>query len=144
MKFIKEISFRLFIVLVMLGLVFVANDMSKQLILNSKEIFGQDMSITMPLQRSNFVLDILLPLIVYLSSIGGFFYLLIEDFKMLKTFSESNKLARYVWSLWIIILIGLLMLPIFFGLHLLASGFTLAVIVTAVFLIILAILYRLR
>lgn len=144
MKFIKEFSFRFFVVVVMLGLAFVANDMSKQLFLNSKEIFSQDFILGKPVEGINFIRDIFLPLVIYLASIGGFFYLLIEDFKMLKTFSKSNKLARFVWSLWIIILICLLMIPIFFGCHLLIGGFAFAVLITAVFLIILAILYRLR
>jgi hypothetical protein len=128
----------------MLGLVLVANDMSKQFILNSKEIFIQDFILGKSVEGYNFIRDIFLPLVVYLASIAGFFYLLIEDFKMLKTFSKSNKLARFVWTLWIIILICLLMIPIFFGFHLLMSGFALAVITTAVFLVIIAILYRLR
>lgn len=144
MKFIKEFSFRLFVVLVMLSLAFVANDMSKQLVFNGHEIFAQAIIGRIPTQEINFIRDIFLPLVVYLASIGGFFYLLIEDFKMLKTFSKNNKLARFVWSLWIVILICLLMIPIFFGFHLLLSGFALAVITTAIFLIILAILYRLR
>lgn len=144
MKFVKELSFRLFILVVMLALVLVANDMSKQMLLKGNEIFAQDMLSRMPLEGTNFLYNILLPIVVYVASIGGFFYLLIEDFKMLKTFSRNNKLARYVWILWIIILICLLMIPIFFGLHLLMSGFALAIITTAVFLIVLAILYRLR
>jgi hypothetical protein len=144
MKIIKELGFRFFIVLVMLGLVLVANDMSKQILLKGNEIFAQDMISRGPVEGGNFIYNILLPIVVYLASIAGFFYLLIEDFKMLRTFSHNNKLARTVWSLWIIILICLLMIPIFFGLHLLMSGFALAVILTAVFLIIISILYRLR
>lgn len=144
MKFIKEFSFRFFIVLVMLSLVFVANDMSKPIIFKGNEIFAQDMLSRIPIQGTDFILNILLPLLVYIVSIGGFSYLLIEDFKMLKSFSRSNKLARYVWSLWIIILICLLLIPIFFGFHMLINGFALAVITTAVFLIILGILYRFR
>jgi hypothetical protein len=128
----------------MLALVLVASDMSKQILLKGNEIFAQDMLSRMPFEGTNFLFNILLPIVVYIASIGGFFYLLIEDFKMLKTFSRNNKLARYIWSLWIIILICLLMIPIFFGLHLLVSGFALAVITTAIFLIILGILYRLR
>lgn len=144
MKFIKEFSFRFFIILVMLGLVLVANDMSKTTILNGNEMPAQYIVSRMPIQGYNIILDILLPLFVYLASIGGFFYLLIEDLKMLKTFSHNNKLARYIWSLWIMILICLLLIPIFFGLHMLMSGFALAVILTAIFLIILGILYRFR
>lgn len=144
MKFLKELSFRFFIILVMLSLVFVANDMSKPIISKGNEIFAQDMLNRIPLQGSDFILNILLPLLVYIVSIGGFSYLLIEDYKMLKTFSRSNKLARYIWSLWIIILICLLLVPIFFGLNMLINGFALAVIITTVFLIILGVLYRFR
>lgn len=144
MKIIKEISFRFFVVLVMLGLAFVANDMSKPMVLKSNEIFSQYIINRMPIQGYDFIQDILLPLVVYLASIGGFSYLLIEDYRMLRSFSRSNKLARYIWCLWIVILICLLMIPIFFGLHMLLNGFALAIITTAVFLIILGILYRLR
>ena len=144
MKFIKELGFRFFVVLVMLGLVFVANDMSNLMLLKGNEIFAQDIFNKIPPQLQRGILDFLLPLGVYFASIGGFFYLLIDDYKLLKTFSQTDKLAKYVWSLWIIILICLIMVPIFFGLHLLVSGFALAIITTAVFLIILGILYRLR
>jgi amino acid transporter len=122
----------------------VANDMSKPLILKGNEIFAQDMLNRNPVQGTDFILNILLPLLVYIVSIGGFSYLLIEDFKMLKSFSHHNKLARYVWCLWIMILICLLLIPVFFGIHMLVNGFSLAVITTIVFLMILGILYRFR
>jgi sensor histidine kinase YesM len=145
----------------MLSLAFVAYDMSKPIILSDKAILVEDVvecivqpfvSIfddgsgdvsELPTQGYNFIFNIFLPIVVYIASIGGFLYLLIEDFKLLKTFSHQNKLARYVWSLWIIVLLGLLMIPIFFGMQLLMKGFVLAVIATAIFLISIAILYRL-
>jgi hypothetical protein len=161
MKLVKELSFRCFILLVMLSLAFVAYDMSKPVLLNEEEISSQDVAqcivlsfkavfdtqgngvSDLPNKDYNFTLNIFLPIIVYIASIGGFTYLLIEDFKILKTFSHQNKFARYLWTLWIIILIGLILIPIFFGLQLLMKGFVLAVIATAVFLIVVGILYRL-
>ncbi len=141
MKFIKEFSFRCFIVLVMLSLVFVAFDMSKTIILGEKEILAHHAISKVLNQDYDFILNFLLPIFVYLASIGGFLYLLIEDYKLLKTFTYQNKLAKLLWSLWIIILIGLILIPIFFGLQLLINGFALAIIVTAVFLILIGVLY---
>jgi amino acid transporter len=145
----------------MLSLAFVAYDMSKPIILSDKTILAEDVvecivsplvSIfdagsgdvsELPTQSLNFIFNIFLPIVVYMASIGGFLYLIIEDFRLLKNFSHQNKLARYVWTLWIIILLGLLMIPIFFGMKFLMKGFALAVIATAIFLILIAILYRL-
>lgn len=161
MKLIKEFSFRCFIVMVMLSLVFVAYDMSRPIILNNEEILTQDVinhivqpfaevfdvetnaDTDLPGKDYNFALNFLLPVIVYFTSIGGFAYLLIEDFKLLKTFSRQNRPARYIWSLWIIILVGLSLIPVFFGLQLLMKGVILAVIATAIFLILISIIYRL-
>ncbi|MDF2891359.1 MAG: hypothetical protein K0R80_1726 [Clostridia bacterium] len=134
----KEFSFRCFILLVMLSLVFVAYDMSKPVILMNREILAQS---EMPIQDYDFMLNILLPIFVYLVSIGGFLYLLIEDFKLLKKFTHQNRLAKFVWSLWIIILIGLILIPIFLGFQLLSKSFVLAVIATALFLILIGFLY---
>lgn len=161
MRFIKELSFRCFIIVVMLSLAFVAYDMSRPILLNEEQIVAQDvvsyivqpfaevfdvetdLDTDLPGKDYNFTLNILLPMVVYFASIGGFLYLLIEDYKLLKTFSRQNRLARYVWTLWIVILIGLTLIPVFFGLQLLMKGFVLAVIATAIFLIILGFLYRL-
>jgi|GEM_PF-4520946 len=160
MKLMKEIGFRCFIIIVMLSLAFVAFDMSRPILLNDEEIVTQDVvnyivhpfeevfdeteaDTDLPGKDYNFLLNILLPIVVYFASIAGFLYLLIEDFKLLRTFSRQNWLARYVWTLWIVILIGLTLIPIFFGMQMLMKGAVLAVIATAVFLIILAFLYRL-
>lgn len=152
MKLLKEISFRLFIVLVMLSLVFVAYDMSKPIISSEGGILTQDViqcifddtdeiENSVPSQGYNFVFNILLPILVYLASIGGFLYLLIEDFKLLKKFTKKNRLAKYLWILWMIVLVGLMLIPIFFGFQMVMKGFVLAVIATAIFLILIGILY---
>jgi hypothetical protein len=161
MKLLKEIGFRCFILLVMLSLAFVAYDMSRPIMLNNEAILTQDVinyfaqpfaelfnletkaNNNLPGKDYNFALNCLLPLIVYFTSIGGFTYLLIEDFKLLKIFSRQNRLARYIWILWIIILVGLTLIPVFFSLQLLMKGVILAVIATAIFLILISIIYRL-
>ncbi|OGO78946.1 MAG: hypothetical protein A2Y23_02295 [Clostridiales bacterium GWB2_37_7] len=160
MKSLKELSFRCFILFVMLSLAFVAYDMSRPALQSENEMTAQDVVhyIVQPFQTQinadskkassllnkdyNLLLNILLPIIVYIASIGGFMYLLIEDIKMLKTFSSQNKLARNLWCLWIIFLIGLILIPIFFGLQLLMKGIILAIITTAIFLILIGILYK--
>jgi FlaA1/EpsC-like NDP-sugar epimerase len=159
MKLMKEISFQGFIIIVMLGLAFVAWDMSKPVLRVQSEIMPRDVVTCLvhpftaafeyeyadisvaPGQGYNFFSNILLPLMIYMVSIGGFIYLLWEDFKLLKRFAKSNKTAKFFWSLWIIILISLLLIPIFFGMHLLMKGFVIAVITTALLLIILGMLY---
>jgi hypothetical protein len=112
--------------------------MSKPVILMNTEMLAHS---EMPLQGYDFILNILLPIFVYLVSIGGFLYLIIEDFKLLKKFTHQNRLARFVWSFWIILLIGLLLIPTFLGFQLLSKSFLLAVIATAIFLIIMGTLY---
>ncbi len=159
MKLMREIGFRGFVIIVMLGLAFMAWDMSQPVLKVQNEIMPQDVVTCIvqpfssvfedtfedisvaPGQSYNFFSNILLPLIIYIISIGGFFYLLREDFKLLKGFAKSNKTAQFFWSLWILILIALLLIPIFFGMHLLMKGFVIAVIATALLLIILGILY---
>lgn len=159
MKLVKEVSFRGFVIIVMLGLALVAWDMSKPVLEVQNEIMPRDVVTCLvqpftaafedeyedisvaPGQDYNFFSNILLPLMIYMVSIGGFIYLLWEDFKQLKHFAKSNKTAKFFWSLWIIILISLLLVPIVFGMHLLMKGLVIAVIATALLLIILGMLY---
>lgn len=159
MKLIKEVSFRGFVIIVMLGLAFMAWDMSQPVLEVQNEIMPQDVVACIvqpfssvfgdefedisvaPGQSYRFFANILLPLMIYIISIGGFIYLLKEDFKLLKRFAKSNKAAHFFWSLWILILMALLLIPLFFGMHLLMKGFVIAVIATALLLIILGILY---
>lgn len=156
MKLMKEISFRTFIILVMLSLAFVAWDMSQPVLQQDSEILTQDVveCLVQPFssvfddegteeatQGINFLWNILLPIIIYLISIGGFMYLLIDDLKLMNVFTQYNKIARFFWILWIVSLILMLLIPLFFGIQLLMKGFVLAVIATGVFLILMSILY---
>lgn len=160
MKVIKEFGFRCFVIVVMLSLAFVAWDMSRPVVLSESEILVEDVveclvqpfssvfddttqSVEQAAPSFNFIWNALLPIIIYIVSIGGFMYLLIEDLKLLKSFSRQNKAARFFWRLWIIILIVMALIPVFFGMQLLMKGFVLAVIATAVFLLAIAILYKL-
>lgn len=161
MKTIKEVGYRCLILFVMISLTFVAYDMSKPALLSEDEMLNkntvecivQSFSTLwdnkheevdrLPVHGYNFFSDMLLPVIIYLISIGGFIYLLIEDFKMIRLFTNKNRLAKYLWILWIILLICLILIPIFFGMQLIMRSFALAVTATAIFLILTAILYRL-
>lgn len=159
MNIVKEISYRLFIVFVMLCLAFVALDMSQPVIARDEQISAKEViecftqpfteilnlknvkDTDLPGKDYNFTLNILLPIVVYIASIGGFFYLLIEDYKILRSFSRQNRLARIIWTLWLVILILLIFIPAFFGFQLLLKGLALAVLATIIFLIVIGVIY---
>lgn len=159
MNHIKEIAFRVLVIVAMLSLAFVALDMSAPVFRCESELTTMDVieCIKQPFSDVmddkatetheiskhgyNFFLNILLPTIIYLVSIGGFLYLLIEDFRLIKTFSKQNSLARFVWILWIFVLICLMLIPIAFGIKLFIKSFILAVLATAIFLIVISFLY---
>jgi hypothetical protein len=161
MRIVREISFRFLIVFVMLSLSFIALDMSRPILVNEGEITAQEVvqclvqpislllepnyeaNQDLPNKDYSFSLNILLPIIVYLASIGGFLYLLIEDYKILRSFSKQNRLAKLAWTVWLIVLIMLILIPLFFGLQLIMKGFALAVVATIILLIVLWILYKL-
>jgi hypothetical protein len=149
MKLARSIIYRCFILIFMLLLTFIAFDMSQPALSSEYQSVTVDIIEDMPKPEDlptkdySFTYNIALPMAVYLASISGFIYLLLEDFNKLKLFSKYNSLTKLAWSIWILILIIATIAPIIFGLQLLMKSFDLAFAATVIYVVFLGILFSL-
>ena len=136
MRFIREFCFQGFIMIVILGLIFVAWDLSNPQVLSFskgntlqavssaiapvgeilKDIAKSDLIDPRP-DRGLFQ-KTLIPAIIYLLASGGSIYLLIENIRVFKIISASKPILRMLWGVWIIALMVMTAFPIVLGMAL--------------------------
>lgn len=161
MKFLKDFSFQCFLFLILLSVIFVGWDLSKPILYSEAQIKAEDVAecIVSPFVNAeddkdkdlqeiatpgfSFLLNIVLPLSIYIVCAGGLIYLLLENLRLLKACSYQSRLGRLLWSLWLGILGAAILIPILFGAKLVSKGFILAIIATVIFLILLGIISKL-
>lgn len=160
MKFLKEFGFQCFVFLVLLSLIFVGWDLSQPIINSEARIEAEDVveCIVYPFTNAvdskdqaiqtvvepsfSFFFNIVIPIVIYLICAGGFIYLLLENLRLLKACSYQSKAGKLLWFLWLGILGAAILLPILFGAQLVMKGIILAVIATAIFLLMLSIISK--
>lgn len=161
MKFLKEFGFQCFVFLVLLSLIFVGWDLSQPIINSEAQIQAEDVveCIVYPFTNTadnvakgpqpiaepgfSFFFNIVIPIAIYIVCAGGFIYLLIENLRILKACSYQSKIGKLLWMLWLGILGAAIILPIIFGAQLVMKGLILALIATAIFLLILSLISKL-
>jgi hypothetical protein len=161
MKFLKELGFQCFVFIVLLSLIFVGWDLSQPIINSDAQIKADDVveCIVYPFTNAadntgkdfqdtaepgfSFLFNIVLPITIYIICAGGFIYLLIENLRLLKACSYQSKIGKLLWFLWLGVLGMTILLPILFGAQLLMKGIILALIATAIFLLILSLISKL-
>ena len=136
MKFVKELFFQGLIVVVILGLIFVARDLSspisvafgngstleaaRKTIAPVGEILKDiaKSSLIYPDPDRNLFKKTLIPAVIYLLASGGSIYLLIENIRVFKIISASKPILRMLWGVWIIALMVMTAFPIVLGMAL--------------------------
>lgn len=143
--------FQFFILLTILGLVFVAWDMSSVVLNSSPSNFINDtaQAVFAPLSgtiHSNItaaknytsIKTVLIPAIMFILCTGGFAYLILENLRLLRIHCDRIGILRFLWYLWGISLVVFSLLPFIFSIQLLLEGIVFAVVGIAAYIFLFA------
>jgi len=75
---------------------------------------------------------ILLPFIIYMLACGGFLFLIFENIKLWKTLNRIKPVSKLMWTVWIVILGLLSLLPVYLGTSLIFEGLWYIFVVIAI------------
>jgi len=80
----------------------------------------------------NHFINTVLPFIIYLLACGGFVFLILENIRLWKTMNQIKPVNRLMWTIWIVILGLLSLLPVYLGTSLIFEGLWYIFIVVAI------------
>ncbi len=80
----------------------------------------------------NYFINTVLPFIIYLLACGGFIFLILENIRLWKTMNRLKPVNRLMWTLWIVALGLLSLLPVYLGTSLIFEGLWYIFIVIAI------------
>ena len=149
LKLIKEIAYQCLILVTVLGLVFVAFDLSGPAAVTfdkvddgtavkvfsslSKVIQNSDDSNAELVQSNiNYLVNIVLPFIIYVFACGGIMFLILENIRLWKSMNRLKPVNKLIWTLWIIALGLMSLLPVYLGTSLIFEGLWYIFIIIAI------------
>lgn len=133
----------------MLGLVFVAFDLSGPAAVTFDKVDEQSAvkvfsSLSKIIQHADdeaaavaeanidYIINIVLPFIIYLLACGGFIFLILENLRLWKTMNRIRPVNKLMWTVWIIVLGLMCLLPVYLGTSLLFEGLWYIFIILAI------------
>ncbi len=149
MKILREIAYQCLILVTVFGLVFVAYDLSTpaadafdkvdehtavkvfsplyKALLNS-----DDESLGLSEANISYLRNVLLPFIIYLLSCCGFIFLILENIRLWKMMNQVKPISKLMWTVWIIVLGLMSLLPVYLGTNLIFEGLWYIFIIIAI------------
>lgn len=149
LKILREFAYQCLILVTILGLVFVAFDLSgltaaafdnvdeqtavkvfsslSQVLKNADDKSGGVAEVNM-----SYFKNTLLPFIIYLLACGGFIFLILENIRLWKLMYQIKPISKLMWALWIVALGIMSLLPVYLGTSLLFKGLWYLYIVIAI------------
>jgi hypothetical protein len=152
LKFIKELAYQCLILAAVLGLVFVAADLSSPAASIFDKIDEQtavkvfspfsnllentdDTPAEAAKANIQYLKNVLLPFLIYLTACGGFIFLIMENIRLWKSMNQLSGANKLILTIWIIVLGLMCLLPVYLGTSMINVGLWYIFIVAAILLL---------
>lgn len=149
LKLIKESAYQLLILVTVIGLTFVAFDLSGPAAVTFEKVDEQSAvkvfsSLSKIIQdigdettetaRANigYFKNIVLPFLIYLLACGGFMFLILENIRLWRAMNCIKPVNKLMWTIWIAILGLMSLLPVYLGTSLIFEGLWYIFVVIAI------------